>query len=244
VRYVPLVRALGAKVILEVQPALKGLVAGIDSNALVIGYGEELPAFDLHCPLLSLPLAFHTQPDTIPTKTPYLFASKDRLDRWKGTLPESKAPRIGLCWAGNPNFPEDRLRSIGLAALTPLLSMPGIQFVSLQKDLRPGDEEILRQHPQVIHLGDNEFSDSAAIISLLDLVISSDTVTVHLAGALGRPVWILLRHSPDWRWFLNRDDSPWYPSARLFRQAAPGDWLNVIGQVAARLEANTPSWSN
>jgi len=237
VRYVPLVTALGAKVILEVQPALKNLIGSIDSGAVVVGYGEELPPYDLHCPLLSLPLAFKTQLDTIPVNTPYLFPSNERLDHWKEKLPQSQGPRIGLSWAGNPDFPEDRLRSIGLKRLAPLLSVPGAQFVSLQKDLRAGDDEILREHRHVVHLGNNEFGDTAAIMSQLDLVISSDTVTVHLAGALGRPVWILLRHSPDWRWFLNRDDNPWYPTARLFRQPTAGDWNRVITRVIEELKS-------
>jgi ADP-heptose:LPS heptosyltransferase len=118
-----------------------------------------------------------------------------------------------------------------------LLSVPGVQFISLQKDLRSGDEELLRQHPQVIHLGDRleDFNDTAAVMSLLDLVISSDTAPVHLAGALGRPVWVLLHYVPDWRWLLDRDDSPWYPSARLFRQPAAGEWDSVVAKVSEEL---------
>ena len=149
-------------------------------------------------------------------------------------------PLIGIGWAGNPNFPHDDERSIGLAPLIPLLSISGVQFLSLQKDLRDGDEEILRRHPQVIHLGDKlgDFSDTAAIMSLINLVISSDTAPVHLAGALGRPVWILLKHTADWRWLLDRDDNPWYPTARLFRQRIAGDWDAVVRQVAKALKAS------
>ena len=149
-------------------------------------------------------------------------------------------PLIGIGWAGNPNFPHDDERSIGLAPLIPLLSISGVQFLSLQKDLRDGDEEILRRHPQVIHLGDKlgDFSDTAAIMSLINLVISSDTAPVHLAGALGRPVWILLKHTADWRWLLDRDDNPWYPTARLFRQRIAGDWDAVVREVAKALKAS------
>lgn len=238
VRYTPLIAALGAKVILEVQPALKTLLAGFDGAANIIGRGEELPPFDLHCSLLSLPLAFNTRLETIPATTPYLFASDERVNTWNGRLPKSQVPRVGISWAGNPDFLLDKSRSIGLSRLVPLLSVPGIQFVSIQKDLRAGDEELLRQHPRVVHLGDklDDFSDTAAVMSLLDLVISSDTASVHLAGALNRPVWILLQQSPDWRWLLDRDDSPWYPSAKLFRQPKAGDWESVVGQVSEKLK--------
>jgi len=237
VRYVPLVAALGARVVLDVQPALKALLAGIDSAAIVTGEGEELPPFDLHCPLLSLPLAFKTRLETIPAMTSYITASPERLAAWDERLPKSEIPRIGVGWAGNPNFIHDNDRSIGLARFAPLLSVPGVQFLSLQKDLRDGDEEILRRHPHVIHLGDklDDFSDTAAIMSLVDLVISSDTAPVHLAGALGRPVWILLKHTADWRWLADREDNPWYPSARLFRQPAPGDWASVVARVGDEL---------
>jgi tetratricopeptide (TPR) repeat protein len=237
VRYVPLVAALGARVIVEVQPALKTLLSGIEGAAAVIGKGEEPPPFDFRCPLLSLPLAFKTRLETIPAATPYLSASAQLVATWSDRLAKVQRPRIGVTWAGNPNFLHDKTRSIGLARLAPLLSVPGIQFIGIQKDLRAGDDEILRQHPQVIHLGEElaDFSDTAAIMSLLDLVISSDTSVVHLAGALGRPVWVLLEHTPEWRWMLDRDDNPWYPSARLFRQPTLGDWGSVVARVADEL---------
>jgi ADP-heptose:LPS heptosyltransferase len=144
-----------------------------------------------------------------------------------------------VAWAGNPEFVDDKPRSIGLAPLVPLLSTAGFQFVSIQKDLRGGDEQILRDHPQVLHLGDKifDFGDTAAIMSLLDLIVSSDTATVHLAGALNRPLWILLQHSPDWRWMVERADNPWYPSARLFRQQTAGDWTGVVRQVIQELKS-------
>ena len=240
VRYVPLVAALGTKVVLDVQPALKTLLAGIDGAAVVTATGGELPPFDLHCPLMSLPLAFKTRLETIPAAVPYLAASPERLATWNERLPKSQALRVGIGWAGNPNFPHDDERSIGLSPLVPLLSIPGVQFLSLQKDLRDGDEEILRRHPHIIHLGDklDDFDDTAAVMSLVDLVISSDTAPVHLAGALGRPVWILLKHTADWRWLIDREDNPWYSTARLFRQSKVGDWESVVGQVAAALETS------
>jgi hypothetical protein len=146
-------------------------------------------------------------------------------------------PRIGLAWGGNPEFIDDVHRSIGLVRLSSLITLPGIKFFSIQKALRPGDAEILKGNPQLIHLGDDieDFGDTAAIMSLLDLVISSDTSVVHLAGALGRPVWILLHQPADWRWMLEREDNPWYPSARLFRQTEMGVWDDVVARVAAEL---------
>src|SRR5262249_30028957 len=182
----------------------------IEGVAEVIGKGEALPPFDFHCPLLSLPLAFKTKPETIPANTPYLSAPREHVTLWASRLPKSDMPRIGVVWGGNPEFTDDRTRSIGLTPLLPLLSTPGFQFISIQKDLRPGDLEILQKHRQVIHLGDKlvDFSDTAAIMSLIDLIISSDTAPVHLAGGLGRPLWVLLQRNPDWRWMLDRDDNP------------------------------------
>jgi tetratricopeptide (TPR) repeat protein len=239
VRYVPRLAALGAKVILEVQPALKTLLSSVKGADKVIGKGEELPRFDYHCPILSLPLAFNTRLETIPAATPYLFAPEERLAFWTSQLPKSDMPRIGVAWGGNPEFIDDKSRSIGLAPLMPLLSTPGFQFVSIQKDLRAGDQEILHNHPHVLHLGDKlaDFDDTAAIMSLLDLIISSDTSPVHLAGALNRPLWILLQQSPDWRWMVDRVDNPWYPSARLFRQQSAGDWTGIVRKVIKELNS-------
>jgi hypothetical protein len=161
---------------------------------------------------------------------------------WEERLPKSHALRVGIGWAGNPIFRGDKSRSIGLPRLLPLLSVPRVQFISLQKDLRSGDEELLRQHPHVTHLGDrlDDFAETAAVMSLLDLIISSDTAPVHLAGALGRPVWVLLQYVPDWRWLLDRDDSPWYPSARLFRQPIAGDWDSVVAKAMEELTVRPP----
>jgi tetratricopeptide (TPR) repeat protein len=237
VRYVPLVAARARKVILEVPPELKGLLARIEGASLVINRGETLPSFDCHCPLASLPLAFKTTLDTIPAAIPYLSAAEDRVAKWQARLAKSGRARIGLAWAGNPNFPGDRARSIGLARLAPLLTVPGVAFFGLQKDLRAGDRELLESHASLVHLGDaiEDFDDTAAILSLLDLVIASDTAIVHLAGALGKPVWVLLQRAADWRWLAQRADSPWYPTARLFRQPSLDDWDRVLEQVRAEL---------
>jgi tetratricopeptide (TPR) repeat protein len=237
VRYAPLVAARGAKVILEVPPALTALFSGIAGVALVIGRGEKLPGFDCHCPLLSLPLAFKTRLATIPAAVPYLSAAQDRMTKWQQRLPQLGKRRIGIAWAGNPAFKSDQTRSVGLARLSRLLGVAGVEFFSLQRDLREGDRDLLRSHSHIMQLGAamEDFGDTAAIMACLDLVISSDTAVAHLAGALGKPVWVLLQYVADWRWLLDRDDSPWYPTARLFRQPAIGDWESVISQVERAL---------
>jgi tetratricopeptide (TPR) repeat protein len=236
-RYVPRVADLARKVILEAPAALVGLFSRLAGAASIIPRGGELPAFDRHCPLLSLPLAFKTRLDTIPGTTPYLSVAAERVIKWKERLPPSGGRRVGIAWGGNAKFKNDAGRSIGIMRLAPLLAAVGIEFLSLQKDLRPGDREALRGYPQLTHLGDSieDFDDTAAIISLLDLVISSDTSVVHLAGALGKPVWILLHYAADWRWLIDRSDSPWYPTARLFRQPRLDDWEDVIAHVRTEL---------
>jgi len=239
VRYVPDVAALGAKVVVQVHPELKTLVSSIAGVDRVIGKGEPVADFDMHCPLMSLPLAFNTRLETIPAKIGYLSGSSERAASWADWLPKSATPKIGIAWAGNPHHANDRLRSIALPRLMPLLSAAGFQFVSIQKDLRDGDLEFLREHPPLIHLGDQivDFSDTAAIMLHLDLVVTVDTAVAHLAGALGRPVWVLLDHTPDWRWMFEREDSPWYPSARLFRQQTAGDWKSVVARAVEALNS-------
>ena len=234
-RYAPLVAAKGGRVILEVQPPLRPLLEGL--GVTIVSRGEALPAFDLHCPLLSLPWAFATELATIPADVPYLRAADDRVARWRERLPEG--PRVGLAWSGSAIHHNDRKRSIPLARLAPLFADPRLRFVSLQRDLRPEDAETLRGLSSVVHVGDalSDFADTAAVVSQLDLVISVDTATAHLAGSLGKPVWILLPFVPDWRWMLEREDSPWYPTARLFRQPALDDWASVIARVGRELDS-------
>jgi len=237
-RYVPQVAARGAHVILEVAEPLRRLMGALPGVAEIVANGETLPEFDMHCPLISLPPAFGTRLDTIPAATPYLRAPSDALLAWEMRLGAKKRPRIGIVWAGNPDHENDRNRSIALAALLPLTGIEAT-FVSLQKELRPGDEALLRERDDIFHLGFmlNDFSDAAALVSRLDLVVSVDTSLAHLAGALGKPVYILLPYTPDWRWLIGRDTSPWYPTARLFRQTTPGDWDEVIARVASELPA-------
>jgi len=236
-RYVPLVAARAARVILEVQRPLHELMSTLCGATQIVSRGDPLPDFDMHCPLLSLPLAFGTRFESIPSMTPYLHTPTHTLRHWTTRLGSPDRPRVGICWAGRPNFKGDLSRSIGLSPMLPLLENTDVQFFGLQKDLRAGDTEILRHNPQITHLGDEieTFSDTAAVISSMDLVLSSDTSVAHLAGALGKPIWILLQCVPDWRWLLDREDSPWYPTARLFRQDETRDWDSVIARVRAAL---------
>jgi tetratricopeptide (TPR) repeat protein len=243
-RYVPLVAARGARVILEVQRPLQTLMRTLAGAAQVVSRGEPVPAFDLHCPLLSLPLALRTQLDTIPARTPYLGVPENKVRAWRDRLGGHEKPRIGLVWAGNPRKELancnriDALRSMEFAQLAPLLEVSDCEFYSLQK----GDDavaqlrdSVLRQH--VVDWTDDlhDFSDTAALIENLDLVIAVDTAVAHLAGALNKPIWLLNRYNTCWRWLLDREDSPWYPTARLFRQDASRQWDGVVMRVRAAL---------
>jgi ADP-heptose:LPS heptosyltransferase len=191
--------------------------------------------------LLSLPLAFGTRAGTIPADVPYLAAPADRVAFWRDRLPLGR-PRAGLVWSGSPSHKTDSNRSIALACLAPLFENPQVHCASLQSDLRTADLETLRGLPNLVHLGDGlrDFADTAAVISLLDIVISVDTAVAHLAGAMGKPVVILLPYAADFRWMRNRDDSPWYPTAELFRQPAFGDWDSVVARVRERLRQLNP----
>jgi tetratricopeptide (TPR) repeat protein len=233
-RYVPLVAARGARVLVEVQPQLRGLMQASFEDATIVTKGDPLPDFDMHCPLVSLPLAFGTRLETIPSNTPYLRApSAARSDQKRSSL------RIGVAWSGSATNLNGRNRSMNLATLLPLLKA-NAAFVSLQKDIDAEDAKVLRGHSELLHVGDPlvDFTDTAERIAGLDLVISIDTSVAHLAGAIGKPVWVLLPFVPDWRWFLDRDDNPWYPSARLFRQDGSRAWDGVVARVAAALEAH------
>jgi tetratricopeptide (TPR) repeat protein len=231
-RYVPLVAERAGRVILEISEPLRELMGTLSGAAQIISKGDPLPQFDLHCPLLSLPLAFTTGLKTIPSALPYLRASPQALLRWDARLGLRRCPRIGLVWSGRPTHKNDRNRSVKLRALLPLLDIDAV-FVSLQHDLRADDAATLKDQKNIIHFGDElrDFSDTAALISNLDLVISVDTSVAHLAGALSKPVWVLLPFIPDWRWLLDRDDSPWYPTARLFRQGNNRVWDDAIVRV-------------
>jgi hypothetical protein len=235
-RFVPQVAARGAQVILEVALPLRDLMTSLSGVSQVIAAGDPLPGFDLHCPLDRLPHAFGTRLETIPTTVPYLRPPAAALPFWKFLLGVAKRPHIGIAWAGNPADENDRHRSIALRAMLRLVDA-GATFISLQKELRSGDETLLETRHDVIHVGDTvgDVTDMAGLAMNLDLIITADTSLAHLAGALGRPAWILLPYAPDWRWLLGRDTSPWYAGARLFRQARPGDWDEVIARVKAVL---------
>jgi tetratricopeptide (TPR) repeat protein len=236
VRYVPLVAERGGEVVLEVQPALHDLLARTAGASRVIRRGEMLPEFAWQCPLMSLPLALGTELDTIPARVPYIVPDAARVEAWRERL-EKNTRRIGLAWAGNPGHPRDRLRSISLEQLAPLLNVEGTVFYSLQFGAGAEQMKLLPPGVRLVDLGDElkDFANAAAIVANLDLVISIDSAVAHLAGAVGKPVWILLNKGCDWRWFLGREDSPWYPTARLFRQGTPGEWQEVVKRVELAL---------
>ncbi len=235
-RYANAVAALGARVILEVQEPLIGLLATLDGVDQVVAKGMPLPAFDFHCALLSLPLAFATRLDTIPFAGRYIRADAAKAAYWRRTLGEKTLPRIGLVWSGNPGHSNDRNRGVRLAELIEHLPAD-FQYISLQKNPREADRHTLSDNPQILDRTDEllDFSDTAALCECLDLMISVDTSVAHLSAALGRSTWVLLPFSPDWRWLLERDDSPWYRSVRLYRSTRIGDWTSVLERVAADL---------
>ncbi len=240
-RYVPQIAARAERTIFFVQDPLVRLLSRLPGAIEIIHAGDQPPSFDLWCALTSLPDALGTTLETIPGTTPYLTAEPADIGRWRERLAELAGLRVGLCWAGG-NFKGqidwDRRRSITLKTLAPLGGISGVQFISLQKG--PPAAEATRP-PAGIEVHDFtvdliDFADTAALIENLDLVISVDTAVLHLAGALGKPVWLLNRFDTCWRWLQNRDDSPWYPSLRQFRQPAPGDWQSVISRAQDALE--------
>jgi Flp pilus assembly protein TadD len=238
-RYVPLVANLGAKVILEVQKPLWGVLAGLEGVSQWVGQGVNkggaAPETDYHCPLLSLPLAFKTRLDTIPSPARYLRGAADKVAHWQAKLGAAPTPRIGLAWSGGTHRSDDN-RRIALADLIRHLPQ-GFQYVSLQKELPESERQTLRSNPAVLDFADDlNFDNTAALCECLDLVVSIDTSVAHLSGALGQKTWILLAFNPDWRWLLGRTDSPWYRSATLYRQESIGNWNGVLSRVAADLQ--------
>jgi tetratricopeptide (TPR) repeat protein len=234
-RYAKLAEARGAEVALSVQAPLQRLMTSLSPTIRVIGGDEEPERFDLHAPLMSLPIAFGTTAQTIPAEPRYLASEAGLRAAWAARLPAAGRRRIGLVWASNRENLQLTQRSVGLAAMAPLLEADA-DWISLQKDPAPGEAEAFAAAGG-LHLGDElqDFADTAALLDLMDLVITVDTSVAHLAGALGKPVHILLAFNPDWRWLTGRADSPWYPSARLFRQPKPGDWASVVTEVKAAL---------
>jgi hypothetical protein len=223
-------------VVLEVQAELKELMRGLDGVAAVIARGEASPPFDVHCPLGSLPFALHTEPSTVPAQIPYLSADDARLAKWSARLDALPRPRIAIAWSGNPSHDNDRNRSVAFARLAQLFAVP-VGFVGIQRDVRGEDAVPLAAERRVTSIGDEleDFSDTAAVLALCDLVVTVDTAAAHLAGAMGRPVWVLVPYVPDWRWTRDGETTPWYPTARLFRQTSPGNWDGAIARMADEL---------
>ncbi|UYO46589.1 tetratricopeptide repeat protein [Rhodopseudomonas palustris] len=235
-RYVPKVAATGARIILAVPGPLHRLVAQSFPDVVVVDDAGALPAFDLHCPLLSLPLCFGTTLETIPADVPYLCADPAAVARWRERLGAGSRPKVGLVWAGNPRHANDRNRSIAFEQLAPLLDVAGIDWISLQVGPRRADLSGAPagfMHDVADDLTD--FAETAAAVSALDLIVSVDTAVAHLAAALARPVIMAIPFVPDWRWLLAREDSPWYPTVRLVRQTRPQDWDGVVTKLAATL---------
>jgi tetratricopeptide (TPR) repeat protein len=236
-RYTSQVKALGATVLLQVPHALNALLQSLQGVDVLLNNGEALPDFDYHCPLMSLPLAFHTTLASIPANTPYLFSHAERLKKWQAKLGEKTLPRIGLVWSGNSTQKNDHNRSIALSEFSHTLNN-AVHFFSLQKEVRDADAAILASFNNVQHFGEQlqDFADTACLCELMDVIIGVDTSVTHLAGAMGKPVWLLLSNNADWRWLLNRDDSPWYSSMQLLRQPALGNWQSVFKQVDQQLQ--------
>ena len=236
IRYVPMVLARGARVVLAVEPSLVPLLLEFPGVSQCLAHSDPLPAFDMHCPIGSLPLAFNTRLETIPAEASYLPPPRqERIQAWNARFGSHDRLRIGLVWSGSRTHHNDHNRSMSLQALSRILDVEAV-FVSLQKDVREDDKAELGRSKIIDWTAElTDFADTAALVKCLDLVISVDTSVAHLAGALGCPTWVLLPWTPDYRWLLHRDDSPWYPSVRLFRQDGMRDYAPVIDRVRAEL---------
>jgi len=235
-RYVPLVQAAGGRVMLDLPLKLHRLAARLPGILALANTGDPLPYFDCHCPLMSLPLALGTTLETVPAQVPYLSAPPEALAAAAALPWPVSGLRVGLAWTGNPDHPKNHFRSVPLELLEPLLDLDGVHFFSLQ--MGPGTEELAARKLPVTDLAPftGDMADTAAQMAQLDLILTIDTSMAHLAGALARPVWVLLGYSPDWRWLLDREDSLWYPTARLFRQSDHNDWPSVIARVRTALQ--------
>ena len=235
-RYAPKLKALGATVIVRVQAGLEELARGFAGIDHVLAQGEESPIFDFYAHTLSLPRVFGTDLDSVPAEIPYLHVDSPRAAAWLRRIPHDNRPRVGIIWGGDPGHLKDRYRSTLLASWRPVLGVPDIRFFSLQKGPRTSELAAMREE-DIVDLDSalENFADAAAAIDELDLLICVDTAPAHIAGALGKPVWVLLPTPCDWRWLDGRDNSPWYPSMRLFRQTRRGEWSDVFSRVAAAL---------
>ena len=235
-RYATAVAALGARVILEVQPTLLPLLADLEGVVQTVPRGAPLPAFDYHCPLMSMPLAFKTDLTNVPRHIPYLHSDAERVAAWRRKLGPTNKPRVGVVWSGSMALRNDR-RSMALKEMLPLMGA-WAEWVSLQKEVRDSDAAVLVSRTDLLDAGAelHDFADTAAVVELVDVVVTVDTSVAHVAGAMGKPVWILLPFNPhDWRWMLDREDSIWYPTARVFRQPVNGDWASVVRRVGEEL---------
>ena len=236
-RYIPMLENIEAKVILETPKALASIIKTIPSNFLIIEKGQSLGHFDYHIPIMSLPHAFNTTANNIPVSIPYLFSDKIKREYWNKKLSKKTKPRIGLVWSGSAAHKNDKNRSLLLKDLEPIVQLP-FEYHSLQKEIRENDQPTLFEFKQ-IHQHQNElndFSDTAALIDEMDLIITVDTSVAHLAGALGKNVWIILPYHPDYRWMLYRNDSPWYPTCTLFRKSKIDDWDETIEEIISKLK--------
>jgi tetratricopeptide (TPR) repeat protein len=234
IRYAPLVAERCKRVIVQCQKELISLLHTVKGVDQVFMQGQQLPEFDLHCPLLNLPSIFETDMSNIPAKIPYITADAAKAEMWKERIQKGGARiRTGLVWSGNPKHKKDHKRSCRLEIFSPLAEAGKITFYSLQKGSAAAEAKNPHHDLQLIDYTEEmyNFADTAGLIANLDLVISVDTSVAHLAGALGKNVWILLPFDSDWRWLLDREDSPWYPTMKLYRQPAPGDWESVISRV-------------
>ena len=239
VRYVPMVKARTSAVILDIHPNLRRLLDGF-GGAVTIAPGEKTPEYDFHIPMLSLPGLFGTTVDSIPADIPYFSGDPERVAYWRERL-AGDGRAIGLSWRGNPENQNDRYRSVDPTLFGPLLHAPGCRFFSLQKVPAAGDWDALANLGSITDLGPElgDFFETAAVIEALDLVITVDTATAHLAGGLGKSSWLMLPFIPDWRWMLDSEESPWYPSLRLFRQKELNSWSAVIQRMTVALNDGT-----
>jgi len=230
------VEQLGASVILELPSALIRIGSTLGGQYRLIEMGKPLPESDYHCPIMSLPLAFKTTVETIPNELPYLHVDFLKKHEWQKKLSDKTRTRVGLVWSGSSAHKNDHNRSMPFEIFSTLLNLP-IEFHCLQKEIRAPDEILISCNDKITTHSEfmSDFSDTAALINEMDLVISVDTSVAHLAGALGKDVWILLPYVPDYRWMLDRHDSPWYPTAKLFRQSSQGDWDGVIRKIRDEL---------
>lgn len=235
-RFIPALVKRGGKVIFECQPPLVSLMKSLGTPCQIVRQGETLPGFDVQIPLPGLPFALEVRLQTLGRQAPYLRPSDELIEQWRNKIAGSAGLRVGIAWAGSPKHSDDRLRSMPAEKLKPLLDLPGMSFFSLQKDAVVDEAWRVADHTN----GFRDFSDAAALICNLDLVISVDTAILHLAGALGKPAWALLAFSNDWRWMRDRDDSPWYPTIKLWRQRTAGDWDELIERVRQALQRYDP----